>query len=264
MSRRTEVAGTGSAADPADGASPGLPNLTGDLGSLLTGAPCFRARVHGYDRLQVDNYVAWAESELESARREIDHLLARYGSCSAELEISRRLLAQAPKGRDLSPVSDRVRDILRLAADEASTMVGAAGDEADHLLAEARVETDARLRKARQIKEQAVATADEMRDLARQDRAEAAAAIEQARTEADELIRSAAAERNRLAGEAEEARARRAAVQAEVDDLRRQRDDARQSLRKLTDQIGQALSAATAGAPDQFLVIGNRVEPLSS
>ena len=140
--------------EPAAGvAAVGLPNLTGDLDSLLSTAPCFRVRARGYDRLQVDNYVAWAEAELATGRREIDHLLARYGACSAELEISRRLLAQAPKGVDLSAVSDRVRDMLRLAADEATAMVDAARDEADRLLAETRAEADARLRKAHEIKE---------------------------------------------------------------------------------------------------------------
>jgi hypothetical protein len=49
-----------------------------------------------------------------------------------------------------------------------------------------------------------------------------------------------------------------------VDDLRRQRDDARASLRRLTDQIGQALSLATGTAPDKFLVIGNSVESVPS
>ena len=37
-----------------------------------------------------------------------------------------RLLAQTPKGVDLTSVSDRVRDILRLASDEATSMTEAA------------------------------------------------------------------------------------------------------------------------------------------
>jgi cell division septum initiation protein DivIVA len=230
------------------------------LDGLLSTAPVFSARLRGYDPFEVDEYVAWAEGEVAAARREAEHVLARYGACAAELEISRRLLAQNPKGRDVSTVSDRVRDILRLAADEASTMVEAAGEEAEQILAEARLEADARLRKARQVKEMAAATADEMRDLAQRDRADAAALREQARAEADELVGGAVAERDRLAAEAAEARDQLAAVQAELEDLRRQRDDARASLRRLTDQIEAALALATAGPSEQFLVVGNTVQ----
>jgi hypothetical protein len=45
-------------------ARPPLPNLTGDLDSMLGSEPAFRTQVRGYDRLQVDNYVTWAEAEL--------------------------------------------------------------------------------------------------------------------------------------------------------------------------------------------------------
>ena len=274
MFRRTEVAGAGSGGgvaepDPSAGPPPPLPNRAGALDSLLSTAPCFRTRLHGYDRLQVDNYVAWAESEVATGRRQLDHLLARYGACSAELELSRRLLAQNPKGVDLSPVSDRMRDMLRLAAEEATAMVESAREEAGSLVAEARLEADARLRKAHQIKELAADTADGMLDQARRDRAEAAAVLERAQAQAAELVRGAATERDRLTGEAAEARARLAAVQAEVDDLRRQRDEARTSLRRLTGVIGEALSVATGGAPDKYLLLDNhvadsRVESLSS
>jgi hypothetical protein len=41
-------------------------------------------------------------------------------------------------------------------------------------------------------------------------------------------------------------------VQAEVDDRRRQRDLARESLRSLTDRIGEALQAVAAVAPDDL------------
>jgi chromosome segregation ATPase len=153
-----------------------------------------------------------------------------------------------------------MRDVLRLAAEEATAMVDAAREEAGHLVAEARLEADARLRKAHQIKELAADTADGMLDQARRDRAEAAAVLERARAQAAELVRSATSERDRLTGEATEAQARLAAVQTEVDDLRRQRDEARTSLRRLTGVIGEALSVATGTPPDKYLLIDNRVE----
>jgi cell division septum initiation protein DivIVA len=240
------------------GASPVLPRI-GGLDSLLTTGPVFSARVHGYDRLEVDNYVAWAESELTTVRREVDHLLARYGTCAAELEISRRLLAETPRGRDVLPVSDRVRDIFRLAAEEASSMVESASAEADQIVAEARLEADERLRKAHEIKQLAAATADEMRERAQRDRDEATALLERARAEADTMVGGATAERDRLAAEAAAARDQLAVVQAEVEDVRRQRDDARAVLRRLTEQIEAALELATAGPTERYLLVGNAV-----
>jgi cell division septum initiation protein DivIVA len=213
--------------------------------------PVFRTRFRGYDRLQVDNFVARSEWEILSARRHADHLLDRFGACAAELELSRRLLAQTPKGRELSPVPERVGEILRLAADEATQMIDAAGAEAGQVLAEARAEADARLRKAHAIKEIAVSAADELREQARRDRDEAADLLERARIEADDLVSGAEADRDRLAAEARAAEQRTAAaaqelavLREELADLRRQRDEARSSLRLLTDQIGKVLQAA--------------------
>jgi cell division septum initiation protein DivIVA len=272
MFRRTQAEGRDDGgADPAPPATTAgpRPDVPGGLDGLLSTAPCFATQVRGYDRFQVDDYVAWAESELATGRRQIDQLLATYGACSAELEISRRLLAQAPKGVDLSTVSDRVREMLRLASDEATAMTDAAREEADRLVAEARVEADARLRKAHQIKEHAAETADGMLEQARSHRDEAVTLLERARAEAADLVGSATTERERLIGEAAEAAEQLAAVRAELADLGRRRDDADASLRLLTDRIGQALSVVTGGAPDQYLLIDNqvadvRVESMSS
>jgi hypothetical protein len=234
------------------------PTLAGDLDEVLTQGPVFRTRLNGYDRLEVDNYAAWAEGELAAARKEIDHLLSRYGAASAELEISRRVIAETPRGRDVFPISDRVQEMLRLASEEAAALTDAGAEEADRLVAEARTEADARLRKAREIKQMAVAAADELREHARQDRAAAAAELDRARSEAEQILRAAAVERDRLAEEAaqERQRADRAAkahllaVQEQVSALWRRRDEARESLRRLTDGIGQALQAVVGTLPE--------------
>jgi len=239
-------------------ATPEVPNVRGDLEELMDHRPVFRVRLHGYDRLEVDNYTAWAEGELIAVRRQVDHLLSRFGETSAELEISRRLLADAPRGRDAFPVSDRVQEMLRLATDEAAALTEAGAEEADRIIAEARTEADARLRKAHQIKEMAVDAADELLEQARRDRATAAAEIDRVKAEAAEILRQAAVERDRLAALAAQERERAAAaatahlaaVQAEVDDLRRQRDQARQSLRGLTDRISEALKAVADMVPE--------------
>ncbi|MET0763227.1 MAG: hypothetical protein ABWY29_00075 [Blastococcus sp.] len=238
----------------------GRPNLAGDLDEMLGLAqgPVFRTRQRGYDRLQVDNYAAWAESELATTRREVDEVLSRYGACAAELEITRRQLAEAARGRVVFPVSGRVEEMLRLAADEAAAITEAGAGEADRLVAEARTEADARLRKAHEIKEMAVAAAEELREQARRECAAATADRERARTDAEEILRAAVGERERLDEEAAEERrradraanARLLAVQEQVDALRRQRDEARQSLRQLIDRIGQALQAVVGTLPD--------------
>ena len=259
MDRRGKRVRAGDAAG--DSSRPVIrPNLTGDLDELLGLRPIFRNQLHGYDRLQVDNYTAWAEAELATVRREVDHLLARFGDCSAELEISRRLLAEAPRAREVFPVSERVQQMLKLASDEAAAMTEAGAEEAEHLLDEARTEADAWLRKAHQVKEMAVVAADELREQARTLRADAAALLEKARADAAELLRQAAAERERLEAQAAAERERVAAaaaarladVQAEVDDLHRQRDLARQALRGLTDRIGEALQAVAAPGTDDM------------
>ena len=279
MGRRTDTAGR-----PATDDGSGLrPNLTGDLDELLSQRPVFRTKVNGYDRLQVDNYAAWAEAELATLRREVDHLLVRFGESSAELEISRRLLADAPRGRDVFPVSERVQEMLQLAADEAEALREAGVQDADRIVAEARTEADARLRKAHEIKELAVVAADELRDQGRRLRAEADGFLEAARRQAAEILREAAVERERLATEAARERdlsaaaaaERLADVQREVDDLRRQRDQARQSLRGLTDRIGEALQAvagadgwhgnvAVEGMNDDVRVLVGRPSPVPS
>jgi len=252
----------GKRADRATGpaAVAGVPNLQGDLDELMDHRPVFRVRMQGYDRLEVDNYTAWVEGELVAVRREVDHLLRRFGECSAELEISRRLLAEAPPGREAFPVSQRVRELLRLAEDEAAAITEAGAHEAERVIAEARTEADARLRKAHEIKEMAVGTADELLEQARRDRAIAAASIERARTAAAEILKQAAVEREQLAAQAAAERERAvaaataelAAVQNAVDELHRRRDDVRQTLRGLTDRLGEALQAVAAMAPEDL------------
>jgi cell division septum initiation protein DivIVA len=201
------------------------PNLTGDLDSMLGTGPMFRPAVRGYDRLQVDNYVTWAETEVQTARRQVEELSSRYGSALAELEISRRLLAQSPTGREMTRISERIGQMLRLAADEAADLTDAGAREADRLVSEARAEADAVLRKAREVKEAAVAASDRMRHESRLIRAEAMAVLERARREAAELLQAAGLERRRLD---------------------QQTEQARQVVRGVTAQIGAAIGALAA------------------
>ncbi|TYP90362.1 hypothetical protein [Blastococcus xanthinilyticus] len=283
---------------PPEGAEHRAPRPAGGLETLLADQPVFRGAVRGYDRLEVDNYVAWAENELTAAQREREHLLDRVVACGTELEISRRLLAEQPAGRDRPVVSARVSEVLRLAEDQAAQVLDAADAEAEQLLADARLEADARLRKAHEIKELAIEVADQLRVNGQRDRAEAAAVLEQAKAEAVQLLAAAATERDRLAAaaaaqrdalaaEAAAARARAdeqaerdrqaaeqaaeeaaagrlAELRAEVTDLCRQRDQARESLRSLTDRIGAALQAVGVPPAEELVLLGGRPEPVPS
>ena len=242
------------------------PRLSGDLAGMVGTGPVFRAAVRGYDRLEVDNYVAWAEGELATAQREREHLLDRVVACAADLAISRRLLAERPAARAL--VSDRVAEVLRLAEEQAGQVLDAADAEAARVVADARLEADARLRKAREIKEMAADAADDLRAVAQQDRAEAAALLDHAASRAEDLLREAREECERLAAEAREERDRLAAeaarererLAAEVADLQRQRDTARAVLRGLTDRVGEALLAVGVSDSEHPVLAGGGPE----
>lgn len=297
MLRRVEVVqsgvvqdGPGPEADDVGSLLPG-PAYSGDLDGLLDTRPVFRTRVNGYDRLEVDNYVSWAEDELAAARRASDHLLARFAVCAAELAEFRRQPQPAapppsPANPDLAAVSERVREILRLASDEATEIIEAATEEADRIVADATVEAEARLQKTELIRQAAVASVEQMRERVVRERTESVELLDRARREADELLQAAAAERDRLAAEAAEAaerlvhEAERArhdrdsaaavaagrllAVQDEVADLRRQRDEARQSLRWLTDQIGEALHAVGVPVDEPNIAREYPLRPVAS
>lgn len=240
------------------------PDVAGALDGLLTTDPVFRTAVRGYDRLQVDNYVAWAEAEIAAARRETDDLMGRYGQASAELEISRRLLAQSPGGQEMTFVSERMGRMLQMAADEASEITASASADADRMLAETRADADARLRKAHEIKQVAVVTGDRIRQEAEELRAAAAAELERARQQAEQYRREAAAQVRREAQiAAAAAQAQLAVLQEEVQELRRRREQAREHLLRLNDQVGQAIDALTADEP-VAMPAGFRLPPPSN
>src|SRR5438270_3509146 len=89
----------------------------GGLDQLLDHRPVFRRRSRGYDRAQVDSYVAWAEAELDAARRQCDYLLTRYGECAAALAMAQRTpVAPAAGASAIGTVSLRLGEMLRLAS----------------------------------------------------------------------------------------------------------------------------------------------------
>jgi cell division septum initiation protein DivIVA len=255
------------------------PNLSGDLEGMLAPAPVFRRRPLGYDRLPVDNYVAWAETALLAARQETDDLLDRYGRCWAELDLTRQAQVHSLAGQQMAHVTERIGSMLQLAADEAADITATAAAEAERVQSEARAEADSQLLRAHEARELAVADAARLRRDSEVDRAEATAARQQAERDVDELIHQAAEERSRLDEEAAQTRARLdaeaaerirqqleaartrqeaaeaaalerlARVEEEAAELERRRDVAQASLIRLCNQVSEAIAAVAESLP---------------
>lgn len=249
MSRRVElvaVTGGESAEDAETGELPAV--VPGGLDGLLSPAPCFRPSLRGYDRLQVDNYVGWAETELAVARRQVDDLLARLGACAAELETARRAAA----GRDRTGMPAPIADLLRRAAEEARQV------------------SEAAVREARRMTD---AAADQARRTTAAAEAEAGRATEAAAREAEQILAEARLEAAARLSKADAiveaataaATERLVAAEREVAEARRQRDEARESLRRLTSSIGEALQGVVFvgnGVGDDGYVRSDRAQPV--
>lgn len=128
----------------------GRPNLSGDLIAMLDSGPAFATVLRGYDRLQVDNYVDRAETELRAAEGITTKLVTRLAASEADLQRARQLLAQSEQDRDLVALSDRVAGLLRLAAEEATAATAAEATQADGIVAQALEKADLILRRAPQ------------------------------------------------------------------------------------------------------------------
>ena len=223
--------------------------------------PLFRTRMHGYDPLQVDNYAAWAEAELATApprgrppARPVRRLLRRARdlppAAGRRAAGQGRLPGVRPGAGDAAARVGRGRrpDRGRGGGGRADARRGA--DRGRRAAAQGpRDQGDGGRRRRRAAGPGSPAAGRGHRRSWSRPGAEAAELLRQAAAERERLDAEAAQERDRVAAAAA---ARLADVQAEVDDLRRQRDQARQSLRRLTDRIGEALQAVAATAPDDM------------
>jgi colicin import membrane protein len=230
------------------------PTLSGDLDQVLSEAPCFRRRLTGYDRLQVDTYVSWAEEQLLLAGRELDDLARRLGRCTAELQRTEERMATSPAGWELGRVSERVGEILRLAADEAANLVEAGVAESERLRTQAEESAAATLRQAQEVRAVAAAEGDRMREEARAAREEAEATLGQARTDVALLAEVARAERARVAAESAEAldlaAQDRASARSELALAQSRRAQTEQVLERLTSEMDAALVSLSGPPPN--------------
>ena len=197
----------------------------------------FDTSMRGYDRRQVDVYVATLDDEIRAAAADRDAALARcadfaaqLASAQAQIESLRRQLRKASENVTADNLEPRVRELLDTAAADASKMRA----EADAYVLTVRRTADEsaeRIRSsARQDAEQIIADATQRHAEADETfrqriaevehhRADLTAQIQEertrAQTEEDQLTIDAQAERVRLD---EEAAAERARLQAEIDE----------------------------------------------
>ena len=208
----------------------------------------FDTSMRGYDRRQVDVYVATLDDEIRAAAADRDAALARcadfaaqLASAQAQIESLRRQLRKASEKVTADNLEPRVRELLDTAAADASKM-RADGDAYVLTVRRTADESAERIRvTARQDAEQIVADATqrlaeadeafrqrlaevehhraELTTRIQEDRARAHAEEDQLTTEAQteqaRLDEQAAAERARLD---DEAAAERARLQAEIDE----------------------------------------------
>ncbi len=193
------------------------PNVAGDLETVLGSAPMFRRAIAGYDRFEVQSYVQWAETELATADRERELLLARQLETRAALDEARELLGHSTGGGEFLQLSRRIGTLLATAADEADGMRAEADAErraaartAEQTIAAARHLAAGTAADAQRTLAEARAAADALLEQARQTRVAADETCVRARTEARERLDGVAALERRAAEEADRVRERAA------------------------------------------------------
>jgi DivIVA domain-containing protein len=158
--------------------------------------PFFDVTMRGYDKRQVDDYVARVTAQLAELAAARDAALAtsadraaQLASQEAHIESLRVQAAKKTEALDPAMVSDRIRDMLQLATEEAAQTRRSAEMEAERVLAAAR------------------ADAERMRAEAAAEQQRLTAAAAQRLAEADQKLARIEAERSRLDAEAAAARA---------------------------------------------------------
>jgi cell division septum initiation protein DivIVA len=251
---------------PLEAAERTRPNVAGDLDDVLGSAPMFRRAIAGYDRFEVQSYVQWAETELATADREREHLLARQLETRAALDEARELLGHSSGGGEFLQVSRRIGTLMATAADEADAMRSeaaadrrAAASTAEQTIAVARHRAADLAAQAERTLGEARAAAGALLAEARQDRDAARETGVRARAEADERLEGVAALERRAADEADVLRERAATEAATAllharqevvallsagRDERRRADDAAAAVRTRLDDDAAARRAA--------------------
>lgn len=226
-----------------------VPQLGADP-ALASADRGFGVNWRGYDRVEVDNYRSRVESELASTRAAYERAAQAHTQTSERLRAVQNDLARARNQLTNSPtaLSDRLREILHLAEQDADQTRADAQTEADQIRSSAVVDTDTIVQQARQ-------TATEIVNGAREEQQKLIAEAEQlhaaARQEIDSAQAESAARRSEADRQASEQReqadaaaaARIAEMTQLLSDLTRQRDEAVATLSRLHEDLAKTLAS---------------------
>ncbi len=190
------------------------PPLDADRTVVMSSDPGFRVGWRGYDRRQVDSYRSRVETELASARG------AQERAVHAQAQTTERLrAAQSDLGRlrgqltnSPAALSERLREILHLAAQEAEQTRADAQTEADQIRSRAGTDAETIVQQARDTAAGILDGARTEQQKLQAETADAQAAARQqlddARADAIRLRDTSRTELDQLAAEAQQARDR--------------------------------------------------------
>ena len=227
------------------------PSLDADLTVVMSSEPGFRVGWRGYDRLQVDTYRSRVESELVSARSAQDRAVHAHAQTTERLRAAQSDLGRLRGQLTNSPtaLSDRLREILQLAGQEAEQTRADAQTEADQLRSRAGTDAETILQQARDTAAGILNGARAEQQKLQADIVDAQAAARQqldtARAEAIRLRDTACTELHQLSADAQQVRERAdteaAARRGDADrDARKQREQAHAAAAsRLTDMTQQ-------------------------
>ncbi|HJQ02404.1 MAG TPA: hypothetical protein VJ851_12445 [Jatrophihabitans sp.] len=192
--------------------------------------PFFDVGLRGYDKRQVDDYVARAVAQIAELTAARDAALALSAERAAllasqqgQIEALNQRVANSNRPPDPATVSDRIREMLQLATEEATQTRHAAELEAERVLAAARAD-------AERIRNEAVAEQQRLTTTAAQRSAEVDQQLAQVRTQVEQLLAEARFKREQL--DAESLAARTAAEQESARRIRTAEEDFEITLRQ--------------------------------
>lgn len=213
------------------------------------GGPEFRVGWRGYDRRQVDTYRTRVETELVSARDAHERLVRAHAQVTERLRAAQAEIVRLRAQPADSPtaLSERLREILHLATEEAGQTRSDAQADADRIRAEA--QTDA----------------DDIRARATND---AQALLRQARKNAERIFSEATAEHERVVVELEQQREadrkEREQTRAEADQARERADTEAAARREAADrQARERREQADAEASARLAELNQQLAALS-
>ncbi len=251
------------------------PPLDADLTVVMRSEPAFRVSWRGYHRPQVDTYRSRVETELASARSAHDRAVHAHAQITERLRAARGDLGRLRDQLTNSPtaLSERLREILQLAAQEAEQTRADAQTEADQLRSRAGTEAETIVQQARDTAAGILdgARTEQQKLQANIEEAQAAARqqLDDARAEAIRLRDTARTELGQLAAEAEQARdradAEAAARRSDADrHAREQRERAHAAAASRLTDMAQQLTDLTRHRDETLATLSHLHQELAN